>query len=186
MNPRQEAQMLIAQLMNAGLTRQDIINALIERGVKPRTDPCFECGAPAECHHHVVPRVFGGTKTVPLCDGCHSKAHGVDGRKAWVSSTTSAAMVSMREQGIYTGGPVRYGYRVGDGGKLTPDPGEQAVIAAVVELRAKGLSLRAVSAALAERGMLTRGGRPFAANAVARIEADALEAAGVAFDLATP
>jgi hypothetical protein len=36
---------------------------------------CFECGSPAECDHHVVPRSMGGTKTVPLCESCHSKVH---------------------------------------------------------------------------------------------------------------
>jgi 5-methylcytosine-specific restriction endonuclease McrA len=37
---------------------------------------CFECGAPAAHQHHVVPRSLGGTKTVPLCEGCHGKVHG--------------------------------------------------------------------------------------------------------------
>lgn len=42
--------------------------------------PCFECEKPSEHDHHVVPRVFGGTKTVPLCKECHGKAHGLHGR----------------------------------------------------------------------------------------------------------
>lgn len=36
---------------------------------------CFECGKPAQVNHHVIPRVMGGTKTVPLCDKCHSLVH---------------------------------------------------------------------------------------------------------------
>lgn len=36
---------------------------------------CFECGSPAIQEHHVVPRSLGGTKTVPLCDKCHSIVH---------------------------------------------------------------------------------------------------------------
>lgn len=36
---------------------------------------CFECDAPATCEHHVVPRSYGGTRTVPLCDRCHSLVH---------------------------------------------------------------------------------------------------------------
>ena len=43
-----------------------------------RLGPCFECNKPAECDHHVVPRVKGGTKTVPLCLECHGKVHGID------------------------------------------------------------------------------------------------------------
>lgn len=36
---------------------------------------CFECGNPATVRHHVVPESKGGTKTVPLCAGCHSIVH---------------------------------------------------------------------------------------------------------------
>jgi len=33
---------------------------------------CFECESPyAIEHHHVVPRIRGGERTVPLCDQCH-------------------------------------------------------------------------------------------------------------------
>lgn len=38
---------------------------------------CFECDSPTNINqHHVVPRVLGGTRTIPLCEGCHSKVHG--------------------------------------------------------------------------------------------------------------
>ena len=38
---------------------------------------CFECGSKENIqHHHVVPRVKGGTKTIPLCQICHAKVHG--------------------------------------------------------------------------------------------------------------
>jgi len=37
---------------------------------------CFECGSDMNIHnHHVVPKVLGGTKTIPLCTSCHSKVH---------------------------------------------------------------------------------------------------------------
>ncbi len=36
---------------------------------------CFECSAPAECNHHVVPKSLGGTKTIPLCLICHGIIH---------------------------------------------------------------------------------------------------------------
>ena len=41
-------------------------------------DKCFECGEPAQANHHVVPKILGGTKTIPLCDDCHSKVHDKD------------------------------------------------------------------------------------------------------------
>lgn len=40
--------------------------------------PCFECGKPAAHNHHVIPRVLGGTRTVPLCLECHSLVHNHD------------------------------------------------------------------------------------------------------------
>lgn len=41
-------------------------------------DKCFECGCPSDEAHHVIPRSYGGTKTIPLCNECHGKIHGVD------------------------------------------------------------------------------------------------------------
>ncbi len=39
---------------------------------------CFECDSPAEQDHHVVPRVLGGQRTVPLC-GCGNGTPGSEG-----------------------------------------------------------------------------------------------------------
>lgn len=37
---------------------------------------CVECKNTSQLHHHhVVPKSLGGTFTVPLCEGCHEKAH---------------------------------------------------------------------------------------------------------------
>ena len=42
-------------------------------------DICFECGSNNEIeYHHVVPKVYGGTKTIPLCIECHGKVHSKD------------------------------------------------------------------------------------------------------------
>lgn len=90
-----------------------------------------------------------------------------------IGERTSSAMASMRQRGLYTGGAARYGYRAGADGALAEDAAEQAVIAAVCELRAAGLSLRRVAVELERRGMLTRGGRRFDAAAIQRIENDA-------------
>ena len=80
---------------------------------------------------------------------------------------TSAALAHMRSQGEYTGGEAPYGWRVAaDGVHVEADAGEQGVIAAVAELRAAGLSLRAIAAALHERGMLPRSGRRWHAETV--------------------
>lgn len=78
---------------------------------------------------------------------------------------TSDTLRQMQITGRYTGGPVPYGYRLGaDGGRLEVDPAEQAALSAIRELRAAGLSLRKVAAALEARGMLARSGRRWSAG----------------------
>lgn len=129
-------------------------------------DACFECGEPATCAHHVIPRSRGGTKTVPLCGGCHGLAHGLS-RETWSDhgALTSAAMASMKAAGLYTGGAAPYGYSVGPDGQLAPNEHEQATIEIAKSMRAAGLSLRQIGAALAERGRLNRmGGAWFPAS----------------------
>ena len=42
---------------------------------------CFECGEQATEEHHIIPKVQGGKKTIPLCTSCHMKVHGLDGTK---------------------------------------------------------------------------------------------------------
>jgi DNA invertase Pin-like site-specific DNA recombinase len=84
-----------------------------------------------------------------------------------IGERTSSAMQSMKAQGLYTGGRVRYGYAVAaDGVTLTECPTEQATIAEARALSARGLSQRAIAAELAERGMLTRNGRMFDQKAI--------------------
>jgi hypothetical protein len=38
---------------------------------------CINCGSPKEIDHHIVPYLKGGRKTIPLCNDCHIKIHGV-------------------------------------------------------------------------------------------------------------
>ncbi|WP_033959052.1 HNH endonuclease [Psychroserpens jangbogonensis] len=49
--------------------------------IEINTDYCFECGYKATEFHHIIPQVFGGTKTVPLCSSCHMKVHGIKSGK---------------------------------------------------------------------------------------------------------
>lgn len=91
-----------------------------------------------------------------------------------IGERTAAAMRWKREAGEYTGGTVRYGYRLAaDGRTLEADEAEQAVVAAAVELRAAGLSLRMVGDALAARGLLPRSGRRWHAETVKAVLAGA-------------
>lgn len=88
-----------------------------------------------------------------------------------IGERTSAAMQHLRAEGRYTGGRCRYGYRVDADGLLVPDDNEQAALSVVAELRAAGLSLRAISAELAARGFLSRTGRPFTASTLQNLAA---------------
>lgn len=132
---------------------------------------CVDCGKTGEIHqHHVVPRSLGGIFTVPLCSDCHALVHGL--KKLSVGRLTKAAMQHKIANNEYTGGPVRYGYKVASCGvKLIEDEAEQLVIAAVVEYRAAGLSLRKISAELASRGVVNRSGKAFAHNAISKLVA---------------
>jgi len=63
---------------------------------------CFECGQEAEHRHHVVPRVLGGTQTLPLCRACHAKVHSRESMAH--SSLTKAGLQKARERGVKLGG----------------------------------------------------------------------------------
>lgn len=86
-------------------------------------------------------------------------------RKA-IGERTKAVMQHMRSQGQYTGGKPRWGFRL-EGDSYIPVAEEQAILEAARASRAKGLSLRQVSAELAKAGHLTRSGRPFCAKQIA-------------------
>lgn len=89
--------------------------------------------------------------------------------RAIIRQRTRAALQAKRARGERAG-ELPFGFRLGaDGQHLEQDPGEQAVIEQVHTLRAAGLSLRAVVAALAEAGAVGRTGRPLILSQVARL-----------------
>lgn len=91
---------------------------------------CFECDALATQTHHVVPICKGGTKTVPLCDACHAKAHH---RTITTAAMTKYGLDKRKAAGFKTGGRCPYGYRADAAGKLHPVESEQAVLREIVE-----------------------------------------------------
>jgi hypothetical protein len=115
--------------------------------------PCFECSAPADHEHHVVPRSLGGVRTVALCDGCHGRVHGLDFTDHGV--ITKAALASKRARGERTSRHAPYGYQLAaDGVHLEPNPAEQSVITRVRALE-PGRSCQAIADALAAKGIVT-------------------------------
>jgi len=92
-----------------------------------------------------------------------------------IGERTSAAMQHKRAIGETTG-TAPYGFRVGaDGSKLEEDAAEQRALALVRELRAEGLSLRAIGDRLTAAGLTPRTGAKWHPQTVARI-ADAVAA----------
>jgi site-specific DNA recombinase len=86
-----------------------------------------------------------------------------------IASRTRAALGLKKQRGERTG-EVPLGYRLaGDGVHLVEHAGEQEVLRQVAELRASGMSLRAIVGELAERGVLNRAARPHTLTSVARM-----------------
>jgi site-specific DNA recombinase len=89
--------------------------------------------------------------------------------KALIALRTKAGMARKREKGERLG-MVPYGTRLAANGvHLLENPAEQAVIATVRELRASGLSYRAIAEELNRRGMMNRAGGRFLATQVVRM-----------------
>jgi DNA invertase Pin-like site-specific DNA recombinase len=86
-----------------------------------------------------------------------------------LAERTSQAMQQMRSDGLYTGGRPRFGYAIGEDGALVENPHEQEILRAIRAARTAGHTLRAIVAALDERGVRSRVGKPFALAQVARM-----------------
>jgi len=99
-----------------------------------------------------------------------------------IGERTATALHHLAGQGRHLGAHAPYGYRsvagepVAEGPRagfvprfLVEDADEQAVIAEARALRASGLGLAATGRTLAERGRVSRTGRPFTAEQVSRM-----------------
>lgn len=97
----------------------------------------------------------------------------IDGAAAYerglIRARTTAALAAKAAKGERTG-EIPYGFKLAsDGVHVERDEAEQAVLSAVRELRAAGLSQRAIVAALANRRLVSRAGKPFAKTQIARM-----------------
>jgi DNA-directed RNA polymerase specialized sigma subunit len=62
---------------------------------------CFECSSEENIHHHhVIPKILGGTKTIPLCAACHGKVHDRD-----ILRMSNLAKIARKKEGFKTGRP---------------------------------------------------------------------------------
>jgi hypothetical protein len=142
---------------------------------------CFECGEISDLHdHHVVPRSRGGTKTVPLCEECHSKAH--HRKKNMNTSTlTRAALQRLKEAGVKLGNP-----NIEEVGKLgRAKHAEKArgfnsnIVNELERLEKAGVSTNAEFAeCLNRKGLKTSRGQVWTAPNVARVRRAVMEKCG--------
>lgn len=86
-----------------------------------------------------------------------------------IGQRTKAALAAKKKRGERAGN-LPFGFRDDGTGRLVEEPGEQEVIGRIAELRAAGLSLRAVVAELRSEGLTSRSGKPLGLTQVARID----------------
>ena len=86
-----------------------------------------------------------------------------------IRARTAAALAAKSVKGERVGG-IPYGFKLAaDGVHLEQDSAEQATVAQVRELRALGLSQRAIVSELAARGLVSRAGKCFLQTQIARM-----------------
>lgn len=135
--------------------------------LKQEAAPCFECEEPAVHWHHVIPRVLGGTKTIPLCERCHGLVHSRD--MTHHVRLTKVAMDEKRRRGERVGS-IPYGYCLAvDGIHLASAPDEQLVISKILGLRTSGMKLRQIAETLNAESVPTRCGGRWYATQVHRV-----------------
>ena len=89
--------------------------------------------------------------------------------RALIRARTKAALKVKKTKGELTGS-VPFGRSLAsDGRTLVEHSGEQEVVNAVLELRRRGLSLRAIVGACRERGIVSRSGQPLGKTSVERM-----------------
>lgn len=94
--------------------------------------------------------------------------------RARIAQRTRSALAVKRARGERISGRIPYGYRLAaDGVRLEPEPAEQTVVGEIRALRASGLSLRAIGAALLARGLRPRTGASWSPTTLAAIAAGA-------------
>ncbi len=116
---------------------------------------CFECGSSKRLNnHHVVPKILGGTKTVPLCSSCHGKVH--NRKRMGHSALTKAGQANRREQNKRIS-RTPYGFDLAsDGSSLLPSPVEQKGIRLILRLRRQGYSFPRIAQELDKKGFKTK------------------------------
>jgi len=132
---------------------------------------CQNCGALADHAHHVVPLARGGndliSNLVSLCGRCHGGVHGVD----WTHhrELTCAGLAAAKARGVKLGGIRPNTIKENIKAKNAAMHRAEALRPLIAPMVAARMTLRQISAALADAGKLNRKGEPLAASQVSRI-----------------
>jgi DNA invertase Pin-like site-specific DNA recombinase len=131
------------------LARDPIITAMVERTVTSRSG-------------RVVSAAGEGNGDSPADQFMRRVLDGAsEYERALIRARTKAALAAKKARGERTGG-IPYGFELRpDGRTLAPCATERRVIATIQEMRESGLSIRKLVAASAQRGIVSRAGRPF-------------------------
>lgn len=137
-------------------------------------DICFECESPHNIeYHHVVPRSLGGTKTIPLCNNCHGKVHGI--KRMHMSTLTKEGLQKARARGVKLGNPSNLTQQGREKGvqarkaNAANNPNTKAAKDYALMLRNSGLALRTIAERLNKEGFKTARGGQYSAVQVQRI-----------------
>ncbi len=128
---------------------------------------CWECEIETEDihHHHPVPRVRGGTKTIPLCESCHGKAHHRKGHMN-TSALTKEGLRRAKERGVKLGNPNPRPASLKSAAlrKKRADAFAARVMPVIEEIQSAGITtMSGIALALTRRGIKSaRGGKWYA------------------------
>ncbi len=93
---------------------------------------CYECNEPADHDHHVVPFSLGGSRTIPLCEACHGKVHGI----GWKDH---AELISRGIQRTRRANPDM------PWGRVPIEQANPGLVAKIAELRAQGVGMKVIA-----------------------------------------
>ena len=137
-------------------------------------DRCVECGSKANIvFHHLIPESKGGRFTLPVCQMCHDKIHGVKKpRNISLSKLTKDGLKRARRNGVKLGTPnpekavaamvaANKGARIEFATKVLP---------VIEEIRSAGVkTLQGIADCLNRRGIATRNGKSWHPSSVRNV-----------------
>ena len=121
---------------------------------------CALCGSTDNIeHHHVLPKSLGGSDNadnlLTLCATHHVQLHNLSPGRINSSKLIKAVKATKKQQGLFLGGYVPFGY-TNKFGKLIENAKEQKIIADMIDLRNKGMSLRKIQSWLYDNHNIER------------------------------